>query len=136
MEPREDLVAQPRTGGFFISYAAAGVLFPLAVVTLGLAIADHTAIGHLDDKLEFLSSRVIDGTVVARLVDHDVLMADRLRVVDDRLKTLETFAGSSTQDRAALHFELSSLRDYLKYMGRNPPDGTEHAVPDPPGGHR
>src|SRR4051812_47870615 len=114
---KDAAVEQPRQVGFYISYAAAGVLVPVLVLLVGLAGSDHYAIGHLDDKLEYLNSKVVDGTVVARLVDHDANLVDRIKVVDERLKSLEMFAGSSTQDRAAIHFEMNSLREYLRYMG-------------------
>lgn len=110
------------TSGFFVSYAAAAVVSPIMLIILGLAITDHNAIDKLDAKLEYLNSRLIDGSIITRLVDHDATASDRFRSIEDRMKSLETFAGASTQDRAALHFELNSLREWLRYQGKNLPE--------------
>jgi hypothetical protein len=119
-------VPETRQQGFYISYAAAGIIIPVLSILVGLAFSDHGAIARLDDKLEYLNGRVVDGTVVARLVDHDANIVERIKIVDDRLKSLETFAGASTNDRASLHFEINSLREYLKYQGKTPPEPPQH----------
>jgi hypothetical protein len=134
-EAKEENAAQThvRSSGFFISFAAAGILVPVMIVILGLAMADHSAIGHLDDKMEYLNSRVVDGTVVARLVDHDANIIDRLKGIDERLHNLEVFASSSTQDRAAIHFELNAWREWLRYQGKDPPRGIGNPNDHPSG---
>lgn len=106
--------------GFFVNYAAATIIVMLMTAVGGLFLSDHSLIMREEDRLDEMKLRLVDGTQVARIVDHLEVMEDHFKRLEDHLSHLDKVEEDGSKERNELRYRINRLDDILHPQPGNP----------------